>query len=42
VVTDAEGRQTWDNSLEARLERMWPDLRNRIADWAGLTPGREE
>lgn len=31
VVRDADGRQTWDNSLAARLERLWPELRRRIA-----------
>jgi len=36
VVRDASGRQHWDNSLEARLERMWPLLRSKIADHLGL------
>ncbi|MEI6970732.1 MAG: V-type ATP synthase subunit E family protein [bacterium] len=31
VVEDSAGRQAWDNRLEARLERMWPELRRRIA-----------
>jgi len=30
VVRDADGRQHWDNSFKARLERLWPDLRGRI------------
>jgi len=31
IVRDAEGRQVWDNSLEARLKRFWPALRLQIA-----------
>ena len=31
VVRDAEGRQVWDNSFEARLDRLWPELRLQIA-----------
>jgi vacuolar-type H+-ATPase subunit E/Vma4 len=31
VVEDAEARQTWDNRLVERLERMWPELRRQIA-----------
>ncbi|HUX00104.1 MAG TPA: V-type ATP synthase subunit E family protein [Phycisphaerae bacterium] len=27
LVRDAEGRQVWDSSLAARLERLWPALR---------------
>lgn len=30
-IRDAEGRQVWDNSLESRLERLWPALRRQIA-----------
>jgi len=30
IVRDAEGRQVWDNSLLARLERFWPVLRREI------------
>jgi len=30
VVRDAEGRQHWDNSFKARLERFWPELRGRL------------
>jgi vacuolar-type H+-ATPase subunit E/Vma4 len=30
IVRDAAGRQLWDNSLEARLERFWPILRREI------------
>ncbi|MEA3366682.1 MAG: V-type ATP synthase subunit E [Planctomycetota bacterium] len=36
IVRDADGRQRWDNSLAARLERLWPDLRRRIAEEMGL------
>ena len=36
IVRDAEGRQVWDNSLEARLERMWPRLRSQIAEKTGI------
>jgi len=36
IVRDAEGRQRWDNSLAARLERLWPALRRRIAEETGL------
>jgi vacuolar-type H+-ATPase subunit E/Vma4 len=31
VIQDAEGRQVWDNRLEARLQRLWPELRRQIA-----------
>ena len=30
LVRDADGRQEWDNSLAARLERLWPALRREI------------
>jgi len=30
IVRDAEGRQVWDNSLRARLDRFWPILRREI------------
>ncbi len=30
IVRDGEGRQRWDNSFRARLERLWPELRGRI------------
>lgn len=36
IVRDPAGRQVWDNSLQARLERMWPLLRGQIADGLGL------
>jgi vacuolar-type H+-ATPase subunit E/Vma4 len=36
IVRDVAGRQVWDNSLEARLERMWPLLRSQIAERLGI------
>ncbi len=36
VIQDAGGRQVWDNRLEARLERLWPELRRQIAIEASL------
>ncbi|OGR43005.1 MAG: hypothetical protein A2X35_04585 [Elusimicrobia bacterium GWA2_61_42] len=30
LVRDGEGRQYWDNSFRARLERFWPELRGRL------------
>jgi len=38
IVRDAEGRQYWDNSFKARLERRWPELRGRLLQGAGA-PG---
>lgn len=31
VVQDSEGYQVWDNRLLSRLNRLWPDLRRKIA-----------
>lgn len=31
AVLGAGGRQFWDNSFAARLERLWPELRSRFA-----------
>lgn len=31
IIQDREGRQIWDNSFQARLERLWPELRRQIA-----------
>jgi vacuolar-type H+-ATPase subunit E/Vma4 len=31
VARDAEGRQFWDNSFTARLDRLWPELRGGLA-----------
>lgn len=36
IVRDATGRQVWINSLEDRLDRMWPLLRSQIAQQLGL------
>lgn len=31
IVQDADGIQIWDNRLQSRLERLWPELRRQIA-----------
>jgi len=31
VIQNVEGRLMWDNSLSARLDRLWPELRRQIA-----------
>lgn len=36
VIEDEAGRQIWNASLDARLERCWPELRRQIAAQAGL------
>ena len=41
VVRDPEGRQVWDNSLAARLDRLWPSLRSQLAEYLGLQAGAE-
>jgi vacuolar-type H+-ATPase subunit E/Vma4 len=41
VVQDPAGRQVWNNSLEVRLQRMWPLLRSKIAEHAGLSSNQE-
>jgi V/A-type H+-transporting ATPase subunit E len=41
IVRDPQGRQVWNNSLEARLERMWPLLRSQIAEHMGLQASTE-
>lgn len=41
LVRDAEGRQVVDNTLLARLERLWPALRRELAVAAGLVSGAE-
>jgi vacuolar-type H+-ATPase subunit E/Vma4 len=38
IVRDSEGRQVWDNSLAARLERLWPLLRNQLAEYVDTRP----
>ncbi len=35
-LEDDAGRQAWNLSLEARLERCWPELRRQIAACAGI------
>ncbi|MCX5655105.1 MAG: V-type ATP synthase subunit E family protein [Planctomycetota bacterium] len=41
LVRDAEGRQVWDNTLPARLERLWPALRRDLAVATRLVSGAE-
>jgi len=41
IVRDPDGRQLWNDSLEARLERMWPLLRSQIAEQMGLQTNTE-
>jgi vacuolar-type H+-ATPase subunit E/Vma4 len=41
LIRDAEGRQVWDNTLPARLERLWPALRRQLAVATGLVSGAE-
>jgi len=36
VVRDAEGRQSWDNTLAARIRRLWPEARRVVAEATGL------
>lgn len=36
TILDAEGHRILDNHLTARLDRLWPELRRRIATEAGL------
>jgi vacuolar-type H+-ATPase subunit E/Vma4 len=36
LLQDAEGRQQWNISPEARLKRLWPELRMQIAAGTGL------
>ncbi len=36
VVEDADARQLWDNGLDARWERLWPEVRRQLALQAGL------
>jgi vacuolar-type H+-ATPase subunit E/Vma4 len=31
IVTDAAGKQVWDNRYSARLMRLWPEIRRAIA-----------
>jgi vacuolar-type H+-ATPase subunit E/Vma4 len=36
LIHDARGHQVWDNRLPQRLERLWPQLREALADRMGL------
>lgn len=36
IVQNPDGSQVWDNRLGARLARLWPDLRQQIAQQSGL------
>ena len=42
ILQDEQGRQSWDNSWPARLERLWPELRRQIAARTGLLADRPE
>jgi V/A-type H+/Na+-transporting ATPase subunit E len=45
IIRDADGRQFWDDSLLARLDRLWPAARRDVAVRTGLIQGagvREE
>lgn len=35
LLEEESGRQRWDNTLEARCSRLWPELRQRVATSAG-------
>ena len=37
IVRDVEGRQYWDNSFKARLERRWPEVRGRLLQGSGTS-----
>lgn len=41
LIRDAEGRQIWDNTLPARLVRLWPALRSELAVAVRLVSGAE-
>jgi len=41
IIRDVEGRQVWDNTLLARLERLWPALRSELAVATRLVSGAE-
>lgn len=38
LVETSDGRHAWDNLLSARLDRLWSELRPRIAAATGLIP----
>lgn len=37
VVEDPDGHRVWDNRLQVRLDRLWPELRRQIAVHTGLS-----
>ncbi|HNW43336.1 MAG TPA: V-type ATP synthase subunit E family protein [Elusimicrobiales bacterium] len=37
LVRDAAGRQFWDNTFRARLERLWPELRGSLMQSLEMT-----
>jgi len=37
VIEDGEARRVWDNRLQKKLERLWPELRRQIAERAWLS-----
>jgi vacuolar-type H+-ATPase subunit E/Vma4 len=41
IIRDVQGRQVWDNTLPARLERLWPALRRELAVATRLVSGAE-
>jgi hypothetical protein len=41
ILQDEEGRQIWELGLEARLQRLWPELRRQIAAQSGLIAQHE-
>ena len=41
IIRDADGRQVWDNTLLARLERLWPAARRELAVATRLVSGAE-
>ncbi len=41
VVEDADGKRIWDNQLQSRLERFWPELRRQIAVRTSLVGNNE-
>lgn len=36
IVVDVNGRRDWDNRLQARLDRLWPELRRQIVAQGSL------
>lgn len=42
IIEDEEGHQMWDMRFPSRLQRMWPELRRRIAMEVSFVPRMEE